>query len=539
MKMIDETTEWKSLVKHYSEISQVHLKTLFKEDKRRVEKYWVEAGDIMLDYSKNKITDQTLNLLLKFPEIVNLKQATEDMFSGKPINLTEKRSVLHIALRNRRNTPIMVNGLNVMLDVNKVLMKMREFSIAIRTGKHRGFTGKKIKNIINIGIGGSDLGPVMAYEALKHYSDRSLTLKFVSNVDSTHLIESIWDLDPAETLFIIASKTFTTQETMTNAESARNWLLDKLKSEKAVASHFVALSTNTKAVHEFGIDIQNMFEFWDWVGGRYSLTSAIGLSLMIAIGPDNFEEMLDGFHLMDMHFYDTPYARNLPVILALIGIWNNNFCGYETQAILPYEQYLSRFPAYFQQGDMESNGKSVNREGKPVTFKTGSIIWGEPGTNGQHAFYQLLHQGTRIVPCDFIGFAKSLNPLRDHQDKLIANMFAQAEALAFGKDIEELKKEGVPVELHSHKHFYGDRPSNIILAEKLTPKILGELVALYEHKIFTQGIIWGINSFDQFGVGLGKELAIRILTKFKNEDDLSLFDSSTAHLISWYRGNRE
>jgi glucose-6-phosphate isomerase len=457
------------------------------------------------------------------------------MFSGKKINETEKRPVLHIALRNRSNTPILVDRRDVMPGVNAVLEKMSGFADLVRSGRWLGFTGKPIRNIVNIGIGGSDLGPVMAVEALKPYSQRNLTVRFVSNVDGTHIVEATRDLDAAETLFIVASKTFTTQETMTNAETAKAWLLEKLGDPVAVARHFVAVSTAAEEVKAFGINPDNMFGFWDWVGGRYSLTSAIGLPLMIAIGPENFIRMLDGYHEMDRHFATAPFERNAPVILALLGIWHGNFFGAQSTALLPYDQYLSRFAAYFQQGDMESNGKRVTKNGKPVAYETGPVVWGEPGTNGQHAFYQLIHQGTKLIPCDFIGFCRSHNPVGDHHAKLMSNFFAQTEALAFGKTAEECRAEGVPEKLVPHKTFPGNRPTNTLLAEQLTPETFGQLVALYEHKIFTQGVIWNIFSFDQWGVQLGKVLANRILPELKNPETPLTHDSSTNELIRRFR----
>jgi glucose-6-phosphate isomerase len=476
-----------------------------------------------------------LPLLLKLTEAAGLRHAIQAMFSGERINTTENRPVLHIALRNRANNPIMVDSHDVMPEENRVLGKMRKCSREIRSGEWTGYTGKKIKNIVNIGIGGSDLGPVMANEALKAYSDRSLQVRFISNIDGTHFTETVRDLDPAETLFIIASKTFTTDETMTNALSAREWLLASLHDDEAIARHFVAVSTNAEKVREFGINPENMFEFWDFVGGRYSLTSAIGLPVMIAIGPEHFDALLEGFHRMDQHFLHTPFEKNLPVILGLLGIWYNNFFGYETHALLPYDQYLHRFPAYFQQGDMESNGKRVTKQGEEVPYQTGPIIWGEPGTNGQHAFYQLIHQGTKIIPADFIGFARSLNPMGEHHRKLMANFFAQTEALAFGKSEAEVREEGVPETLVPHKIFPGNRPTNTILMEQLTPETLGKLIALYEHKIFVQGVIWDINSFDQWGVELGKVLAKNIYTELKVRNNESSHDSSTNNLLRKFR----
>lgn len=527
--------ESKDLEVHYQQIKGLRLRDLFGEDRLRGERFMLEAAGLLLDYSKNRITQDTIPKLIALAESRNLKSAIEDMFQGRPINKTENRAVLHTALRNRANTPVIVDGKDVMPEVNAVLEQMEAFANKIRAGKWTGYTGKPIKNIVNIGIGGSDLGPVMAYEALKFFSQRNLTIRFVSNVDGTHFKEQTCDLEASETLFIVASKTFTTQETMTNAHTAREWVLMNLQHEEAIAKHFVALSTNTDAVVEFGIDPSNMFAFWDWVGGRYSLCSAIGLPLMIAIGPDNFRQMLEGFHAMDCHFRETPFNRNLPVLLGLLGIWYNNFFHTESHAVLPYDQYLSRFPAYLQQLDMESNGKSVDQEGKPIGYQTGPIIWGEPGTNGQHAFYQLIHQGTKLIPADFIGFCKSQNDSGDHHNKLMANFFAQTEALAFGKSSDELLKENTPPELIPHKTFEGNRPTNTILAEELTPHILGVLVALYEHKVFVQGVIWNIYSFDQWGVQLGKELASKILPELNNgRIDKSAHDSSTRNLIEYY-----
>ena len=540
MAKLTESPEWRALQTHHSQTASLHLGDLFRDNPDRAEAMSIEDCGLLLDYSKNRVNAETMNLLLDLARAVDLKSAIERMFRGEKVNVTEGRAVLHTALRNRSDEPVLVDGQDVMPDVRKVLEKMAAFSQSVRDGQWKGHTGKRIRNIVNIGIGGSDLGPVMAYEALKPYADRALTVRFVSNVDGTHLAEAVRDLDPAETLFIVASKTFTTQETMTNAHSARAWLLETLKNEPAVAKHFVALSTNGQGVAAFGIDAEaNMFEFWDWVGGRYSLPSAIGLSLMIAVGPENFFRMLDGYHAMDMHFRHAPFEKNTPVILALLGIWYNNFFGAESHAILPYDQYLSRFAAYFQQGDMESNGKSTTLDGSPVEWQTGPVIWGEPGTNGQHAFYQLLHQGTKLIPADFIGFAQSHNPLGDHHEKLMANFFAQTEALAFGKTAEEVKAEGVPDGLVPHKTFEGNRPTNTIMAEKLTPEVLGKLIALYEHKIFVQGVIWGINSFDQMGVELGKVLAKKILPELQSETEPELaHDSSTNRSIRWYRRNR-
>jgi glucose-6-phosphate isomerase len=535
MALFTKLPVYSKLKTHYQQIKDIQIKDLFKQDPSRGKNWGLQAGSIYLDYSKNPLTAETLQLFSELLNEVNLKQKIEEMFAGSKINTTENRSVLHVALRNRSRKPIIVEGKDVMLEINQVLQSMRDFAFKIRKGEWTGFTGKPIKNIINIGIGGSDLGPQMAYEALKFYSDRSLTVRFISNVDSTQFAETVKDLDAAETLFIVASKTFTTQETMTNAITARNWILNNLKNNTAIARHFVALSTNLNEVTKFGIHPSSTFPFWDFVGGRYSLCSAIGLSLMIAIGPDNFNLMLDGFYEMDTHFASAPMEKNMPMLLAIIGVWYNNFFGAQTQAILPYEQYLSRFAAYFQQGDMESNGKSVTKEGEWVNYQTGPIIFGEPGTNGQHAFYQLIHQGTKLVPADFIGFKESLNPIDDHHDKLMANFFAQPEALAFGKTPEQLKVEGVPDNLIPHKTFTGNRPSNSLLLQKLTPRSLGELIALYEHKIFVQGAIWGINSFDQFGVELGKVLATKVLSELeKHQVDESAHDSSTATLMKKY-----
>jgi glucose-6-phosphate isomerase len=535
MPLFTSLPVYPKLLDHYQKIKNTHLRDFFHKDSQRGKNFAIQAGSIYLDYSKNHLFEDTIQLFLELLQQVNLQQKIEEMFAGEKINTTENRAVLHVALRNRSKNPIIVDGKDVMVEINQVLQMMRDFAFKIRNGEWTGFTGKPIKNIINIGIGGSDLGPQMAYEALKAYSDRKLTIRFISNVDSSHFTETVRDFDPAETLFIVASKTFTTQETMTNAITARKWILGNLKNSSAIARHFVALSTNLNEVTRFGIHPSSTFPFWDFVGGRYSLCSAIGLSLMIAIGPDNFNNMLDGFHEMDTHFSTTPFERNMPVILALLGVWYNNFYGAQTQAILPYEQYLSRFPAYFQQGDMESNGKSVTKEGQWVNYQTGPIIFGEPGTNGQHAFYQLLHQGTKLVPADFIGFKEAINPLDDHHDKLMANFFAQSEALAFGKTPEQLKAEGVPTNLIPHKTFTGNRPSNSLLLQKLTPRSLGELIALYEHKIFVQGVIWDINSFDQFGVELGKVLATKILGELEaHKVDESAHDSSTSTLIKKY-----
>lgn len=528
---------WKALESHYKKVSKLHLRQLFAKDAKRGKRMAVEALGIYLDYSKNRITKKTLKLLLQLAEDANLQTRIEAMFRGEKINLTENRAVLHVALRAPKGTSIVVDGEDVVPKVHAVLDKMADFANRIRSGEWKGHTGKAIRNVVNIGIGGSDLGPVMAYEALKAYSDRGLTFRFISNIDGTDFAEAVQDLDPSETLFIVASKTFTTLETMTNAHTARDWSLAGLGGdETSVAKHFVALSTNAAEVSKFGIDTANMFEFWDWVGGRYSMDSAIGLSTMVAIGPDHFRSMLSGFHQMDNHFRTTPFERNLPVLMGLLTVWYNNFFGAQTVAILPYEQYLKRFPAYLQQLTMESNGKRVTLDGTEVACQTGAIYWGEPGTNGQHSFYQLIHQGTKLIPCDFIAFAKTLNPLGRHHDVLLANFFAQSEALAFGKTPEQVKEEGTPDWLVPHRSFEGNRPSNTILAEQLTPEMLGKLVALYEHSVFTQGVIWNIGSFDQWGVELGKVLAQRIIPELESEDEPPLdHDSSTNSLIQRYR----
>jgi glucose-6-phosphate isomerase len=532
---------WRALEAHSKEIQKSHLRNLFADDPKRGERLTLEAVGIYFDYSKNLITDETLKLLLQLAEESGLRARIDAMFRGEKINVTEKRAVLHVALRAPRGTSIVVDGVNVVPEVHAVLDKMTDFSNRVRSGAWKGHTGKRIRNVINIGIGGSDLGPVMAYEALKHYSDRNMTFRFVSNVDGTDFAEAVWDLDPSETLFIISSKTFTTLETMTNAHSARDWSLAGLGGdEKSVAKHFVAVSTSTAEVEKFGIDTANMFEFWDWVGGRYSMDSAIGLSTMIAVGPDNFRAMLDGFHQIDEHFRTTPFERNLPVLMGLLGVWYNNFFGAQTVAVLPYEQYLKRFPAYLQQLTMESNGKHVTLDGTRVNYDTGPIYWGEPGTNGQHSFYQLIHQGTRLIPCDFIAFMKPLNALGLHHDMLLANVFAQTEALAFGKTPEQVKAEGTPDWLVPHRVFEGNRPSNTILAERLTPEALGKFVALYEHSVFTQGTIWDIDSFDQWGVELGKALAQRIIPEIESKTEPALkHDSSTNALIRRYRKLKE
>ncbi len=530
--------QWKDLEKHYSQMEQIHMKDLFAADQKRAEKFSLYDGDLLFDYSKNIINEKTMDLLIYLAEASNLKKEIERMFTGEHINETEDRAVLHVALRNMSKNPIYVDGKDVMPDVFKVIEKMKSFSDKIRSGEWLGWTGKPIKNIVNIGIGGSDLGPVMVTEALKPYSDRSIKLIFVSNVDGSHMAEALKAVNPDETLFIVASKTFTTQETMTNAETAKKWLLEKFHDEKAIAKHFAALSTNEESVSKFGIDTNNMFEFWDWVGGRYSLTSAIGLSIMISIGYANFIELLNGFHAMDNHFRNTEFKKNIPVIMGLLGIWYNNFFGAETHAILPYDQYMSRFPAYFQQGDMESNGKSVDKKGEKITYSTGPVIWGEPGTNGQHAFYQLIHQGTKQIPCDFIGFAQSQNPIGDHHVKFMSNFFAQPEALAFGKSKEELIAENEKEDLIPHKTFAGNHPTNSIMAKKLTPFVLGKLIAAYEHKIFVQGVIWNVFSFDQWGVQLGKVLASRIIPELEGKAVPS-HDSSTNRLIDFFLKNQE
>ncbi|MGA7402378.1 MAG: glucose-6-phosphate isomerase [Candidatus Sulfotelmatobacter sp.] len=532
---------WKDLQTHYKKVKDLHLRQFFAEDPKRGESMTAEAVGLFLDYSKNRITGETLRLLIQLAEESRLNERVDAMFRGEKINVTEKRAVLHTALRAPRDASIIVDGENVVPKVHAVLDQMANFANRVRSGEWKGHTGKRIRNVINVGIGGSDLGPVMAYEALKHYTDRAMTFRFVSNIDGTDFAEAVRDLDPSETLFIISSKTFTTLETMTNAQTARAWSLAGLgEDEKSVAKHFVAVSTNTAEVEKFGIDTANMFEFWDWVGGRYSMDSAIGLSTMVAIGPENFRAMLSGFHQMDEHFRTTPFERNLPVLMGLLAIWYNDFFDAQTVAVLPYEQYLKRFPAYLQQLTMESNGKHVTLAGKKVTHDTGPIYWGEPGTNGQHSFYQLIHQGTRLIPCDFIAFAQPLNPLGRHHDMLIANVCAQTEALAFGKTPEQVQAEGTPKWLVPHRVFEGNRPSNTILAQRLTPETLGKLVALYEHSVFTQGIIWNIDSFDQWGVELGKVLAQRIIPEIESKTEPTLaHDSSTNNLIRCYRKSKE
>jgi glucose-6-phosphate isomerase len=538
--VISQSEAWAALRKHHGQMRDVNLRTLFAEDPKRGERLALEAASLYLDYSKNRVTDETLRLLLALAEAAGLRARIDAMFSGEKINVTEQRAVLHVALRTPRGTRILVDGQDVVPGVHAVLDRMADFSTRVCTGAWTGFTGQAIRNVVNIGIGGSDLGPVMAYEALRHYSDRRLTLRFVSNVDGTDFVEATRDLDPAETLFVVSSKTFTTQETLANAHAARDWALRALRDPKAVARHFVAVSTNAVEVAKFGIDTANMFEFWDWVGGRYSYDSAIGLSLMIAIGPEHFRAMLAGFHEMDEHFHTAPFARNMPVLLGLLGVWYVNFFGAESHAVLPYSHYLARLPFYLQQLDMESNGKSVDLDGRRVDYQTGPVIWGTPGTNGQHAYYQLLHQGTRLIPADFIGFARTLNPLGRHQDLLTANLIAQTEALAFGKTAAEAAAEGVPAAQVPHRTFEGNRPSNTILADALTPAALGRLVALYEHKVFVQGSIWRVNSFDQWGVELGKALAGRIAPELESREEPPLqHDGSTNGLIRRYRRLRD
>lgn len=531
---------WHALEGQFGKMKKVHLRDMFLSDPERASRMSLNAAGLFLDYSKNRVDDETLSRLVELAEAVGLRQAIDDMFTGKPINETENRSVLHVALRNRSNTPVVVDGEDVMPAVNSVLDKMSGFATKVRSGEWKGYTGKPIRNVVNIGIGGSDLGPLMAYEALKPYSDRNLNIRFVSNVDATHIAETTRDMNPEETLFIVASKTFTTQETMTNAATARQWVLDAMVDEAAVAKHFVAVSTSADEVRAFGIDEENMFEFWEWVGGRYSMCSAIGLTLMTGIGPDNFMNMLDGFHAMDRHFAEAPLDANMPVLLGLLGVWYNNFFGSETHAVLPYDQYMHRFAAHLQQLDMESNGKYVDKQGARVSCQTGPVIWGEPGTNGQHAFYQLIHQGTKMIPSDFIGFFESQNPLGDHHDKLMANMIAQTEALAFGKPSKEVEAEGVTGTLIAHKTFEGNRPTNTILADRLDPFTLGALTALYEHKVFVQGVIWNVYSFDQWGVQLGKVLASKILAEITPEQEPELsHDSSTNQLIRRFRQKRK
>ena len=532
---------WQALADHYETMRGLQLRDLFADDPARGERMTAEAAGVYLDYSKNRVNAETLKLLIELAQQAGLRARIDAMFRGEKINVTENRAVLHVALRAPKGASIIVDGKNVVPDVHAVLAKMADFANRVRGGQWKGHSGKRIRNIVNIGIGGSDLGPVMAYEALKYYSDRAMTFRFVSNVDGTDFVEATRDLEPAETLFVVSSKTFTTLETMTNAQSAREWSLRGLGGDaKAVAKHFVAVSTNGEKVAEFGIDTANMFEFWDWVGGRYSMDSAIGLSTMLAIGPDHFQSMLEGFHAIDEHFRTAPFERNLPVLMGLLGVWYNDFFGAQTVAVLPYDQYLKRFPAYLQQLTMESNGKHVTLDGMRVDYQTGPIYWGEPGTNGQHSFYQLIHQGTRLIPCDFIAFGHALNTLGRHHDMLLANVFAQTEALAFGKTREQVKAEGTPDWLVPHRVFEGNRPSNTILMDRLTPAALGKLVALYEHCVFTQGTIWDIDSFDQWGVELGKVLAQRIIPELESKTDPKLdHDSSTATLIRRYRKLRD
>jgi glucose-6-phosphate isomerase len=534
-----DTPAWQALERHHAEIGSTHLRELFAEDPQRGSWMTVAGAGLRLDYSKHRVTDETLRLLLELARERGLEARREAMFTGVPINTTEGRSVLHVALRAPAGESIMVDGTDVVPAVHEVLDRMAALADRVRSGDWKGHTGKPIRNVINVGIGGSDLGPVMAYEALRSYSQRDLVFRFVSNVDGTDFAEATRDLDPAETLFIIASKTFTTQETMTNAASAREWVLAAMPDEAAIAQHFVAVSTAADEVLAFGVDLDNMFGFWDWVGGRYSMDSAIGLSTMIAVGPDRFRELLDGFHAMDVHFRTAPLEQNMPVLMGLLAVWYTDFFDAQTVAVLPYDQYLKRFPAYLQQLTMESNGKHVTLDGVIVDYATGAVYWGEPGTNGQHSFYQLLHQGTRLIPCDFIGFLHSLNPLGRHHDLLMANVFAQAEALAFGKRLDEVLAEGPDAELAPHRVFEGNRPSSTLLAERLTPATLGSLVALYEHSVFTQGVIWNINSFDQWGVELGKVLAKRIAAELESDDEPDLtHDSSTNALIHLYRRGR-
>ncbi|HEX8139175.1 MAG TPA: glucose-6-phosphate isomerase [Pyrinomonadaceae bacterium] len=541
-----EYPAWQALAAHQEAIAPLHMRDLFAQDPERFGRFSLRVDDILLDYSKNRITEETVRLLLDLAEQAELKTWIERMFTGEKINSTERRAVLHTALRNRSNRPVFVDGRDVMPDVNGVLSHMRQFTEAVRSGAWKGYTGRAITDIVNIGIGGSDLGPVMVTEALKPYGQPELRVHFVSNVDGTHIVETLKALSPETTLFIVASKTFTTQETITNAQTAKEWFMERAGDGGAVAKHFVALSTNAEAVAAFGIDTANMFEFWDWVGGRYSLWSAIGLSIAVYIGMDNFEQLLEGAHRMDEHFRSAPFTENMPVILALLGIWYNNFFGAESHAILPYDQYLHRFPAYFQQGDMESNGKSVNRDGEPTGCSTGPVIWGEPGTNGQHAFYQLIHQGTKLIPCDFLAPVETQNPVGQHHQILLSNFFAQTEALMKGKTAEEVRSEleasglrGEELErLLPHKVFAGNRPTNSIMFRKLTPRTLGSLIALYEHKIFVQGIIWRVNSFDQWGVELGKQLAKAILPELKQEGPVTTHDASTNGLINHYKKSR-
>jgi len=536
---LTERPAWKALEAHYQSVHHLHLRQLFADDPKRGERYTAEAAGIYFDYSKNRIVDETIRLLVQLAEDCGLRKHIDAMFSGEKINTTEKRAVLHTALRAAEGDQFVVDGRNVVSDVHEVLGRMADFANQVRSGTWRGYTGKRVRTVVNIGIGGSDLGPVMAYEALRHYSDRDISFLFVSNIDGTDFAEAARGLDPEETLFIICSKTFTTLETLTNAHTAREWCVEKLGAEEAVGKHFVAVSTNAEEVSKFGIDTANMFGFWDWVGGRYSMESAIGLSTMIAIGPENFRSLLAGFHAMDEHFRTAPFSQNLPVLMGLLTIWYNNFFDAQTTAVLPYDQYLKRFPAYLQQLTMESNGKYVTLDGARVDYQTGPIYFGEPGTNGQHSFYQLIHQGTKLIPCDFIGFCQTLNPLGHQQDLLMANLFAQSEALAFGKTENEVKTDGTPAWLIPHRIFEGNRPSNTILCERLTPETLGALVALYEHSVFTQGVIWNIDSFDQWGVQLGKVLAMRTIPELESAGDPALsHDSSTNTLIMRYRRMR-
>jgi glucose-6-phosphate isomerase len=536
---LTERSAWKALEKHHRKIRHLHLRRIFADDPSRGERLTASAAGLYIDYSKHRITDETIRLLLCLAEECGLPDRIEAMFSGEKINVTEKRAVLHVALRAPLGERILVDGADVVPEVHAVLDRMAAFSEEIRSGRWRGHTGRRIRNVVNIGIGGSDLGPVMAYEALRHYSRREMTFRFVSNVDATDFVEATRDLDPHETLFVVCSKTFTTLETLTNAHTARAWCVAALGADEAVRRHFVAVSTNAEGVAKFGIDPANMFEFWDWIGGRYSMDSAIGLTTMLAIGPEHFREMLAGFHAMDRHFRSTPFDRNLPVIMGLLAVWYGDFFGAGTAAVLPYDQYLKRFPAYLQQLTMESNGKHVTMDGVRVDYDTSPIVWGEPGTNGQHSFYQLIHQGTRLVPCDFIAFSQSLNPLDGHHELLMANVFAQTEALAFGKTAAEVEAEGTPAWLVPHRVFEGNRPTTTILADRLTPQILGSLVALYEHSVFTQGVIWGIDSFDQWGVELGKELAQRVGAELHaNGPPAGGHDSSTTALMQRYMKSR-
>jgi glucose-6-phosphate isomerase len=536
---LTERESWKALQRHHAEVGDTHLRAMFESDPARGERMVAEGAGLYLDYSKNRITGETISLLAALADDCGMPERREAMFRGDRINVSENRSVLHVALRMPRDRSLVVDGTDVVKEVHEVLDRMAAFCEKVRRGEWKGHTGKPIRNVINIGIGGSDLGPVMAYEALRHYSRREMTFRFVSNVDGTDFAECTRDVEPEETLFIVSSKTFTTLETMTNAHTARRWALDALGDESAIAKHFVAVSTNAEGVSEFGIDTDNMFGFWEWVGGRYSMDSAIGLSTMLAIGPDRFGEMLAGFHAMDEHFRETPTERNLPALMGLLAVWYGDFFGAQTVAVLPYDQYLHRFPAYLQQLTMESNGKHVTLDGVHVDYETGAVYWGEPGTNGQHSFYQLIHQGTKLIPCDFIGFERSLNPLGGHHDLLMANVFAQTEALAFGKTADQVREEGTPEELVPHRVFEGNRPSNTILAAELTPELLGTLVALYEHSVFTQGAVWGIDSFDQWGVELGKVLAKRIVPELQAESEPELaHDSSTNRLIQRYRAGR-